>query len=107
VYKKSEGHCKLCGNFVSYEDFTIDHIIPLAKGGTNDINNLQCACKVCNNIKTDILPNEFMDKITEMIVYNMNEKYNKEIGRKIFKMIITANLHRIFKRSKEIHIEQI
>ena len=86
VYKESEGHCKLCGKFVNYDEFTIDHIIPLAKGGTNEINNLQCACEICNKIKTDVLPNEFIDKITDMLMYNMNEKYNKNIGRKIFKM---------------------
>jgi len=95
VYEKSKGHCCLCGNFVDYEDYTIDHIMPLAKGGTNDISNLQCTCKVCNNIKTDVLPDEFMDKITEMIIYCMNMKYNKIIGRKIFKMLLTANVHRI------------
>lgn len=98
VYRKSKGHCCLCGEFVDYDDFTVDHIIPLAKGGTNDIDNLQCACKVCNNIKTDVLPNEFIDKITEMIIHNMNNKYNKKIGNKIIKMIITANVHRLIKR---------
>ena len=98
VYRKSKGHCCLCGNFVDYDEFTVDHIVPLAKGGTNDINNLQCACKVCNNIKTDVLPNEFIDKITEMIVHSMNNKYNQKIGNKIIKMMITANIHRILKR---------
>jgi hypothetical protein len=97
VYRKSKGHCCLCGKFVDYEEFTVDHIIPLAKGGTNEIDNLQCACKVCNNIKTDVLPNEFMDKITEMIIHNMNNKYNKNIGHKMIKMLFTSNIHRIIK----------
>lgn len=90
VYRKTEGHCALCGNFVDYEDYTIDHIVPLSKGGTNDINNLQCACKVCNNIKTDILPDEFMDKISQILVHNMNNNYDKIIGKKLSKMIFKA-----------------
>jgi 5-methylcytosine-specific restriction endonuclease McrA len=99
IYRNSKGHCCLCGKFVDYEDFTVDHIIPLAKGGTNEIDNLQCACKVCNNIKTDVLPNEFIDKITEMIVYSMNKKYNRCIGRKMIHMLITSNIHRITKHN--------
>ena len=71
--------------------------IQIANGGTNDSDNLQCACRVCNNIKADVLPDEFMDKITEMMIHNMNKKYNKVIGRKIIKMIFTANMHRVIK----------
>ena len=58
VYTKTEGHCAICGKFVPYTEFTVDHIVPLAKGGSNDLSNPQCACGVCNRIKQDILPEE-------------------------------------------------
>lgn len=32
---------------------TIDHIIPVSKGGTNDESNLQTAHWSCNSIKSD------------------------------------------------------
>ena len=41
VYERTQGKCALCGKFVRFDQFTIDHIIPLAKGGTNDRNNLE------------------------------------------------------------------
>lgn len=43
--------CKYCRN---KENLTIDHKIPKIKGGSNDINNLQCLCKKCNGLKSDL-----------------------------------------------------
>ena len=41
-------HCKNVLNF-TYE---IDHIIPLYKGGNNELYNLQALCRNCHGIKT-------------------------------------------------------
>lgn len=35
---------------------TTDHIVPRAKGGTNDRRNLVAACYRCNQNKADMLP---------------------------------------------------
>ena len=84
VYNKSEGRCAICGEFVSYDEFTVDHIIPLAKGGDNKLNNLQCACRVCNRIKQDILPEDLLDRLTIIMLHQLGMKKNKKY-RKIIK----------------------
>ena len=33
IYKKYHGICQICGTEISYEEMTIDHIIPLDAGG--------------------------------------------------------------------------
>lgn len=41
---------------------TIDHVIPLARGGTNYEGNLVPCCKSCNSSKQDLLVIEFVTR---------------------------------------------
>ncbi len=83
IYNKYKGRCAICGKFVSYDDFTIDHMVPLSKGGTNEMDNLQLACNVCNRIKQDILPEDFMKKLTEIILYQMRKSYDNRLWKRM------------------------
>lgn len=38
---------------------TVDHIIPMSKGGDDSIENTCAACFACNNEKSDMMPDEF------------------------------------------------
>lgn len=52
--------CAVCAvKLVKYE---VDHIVPLAKGGTNQDSNLQLLCVSCNRTKQAIDPIEFMQR---------------------------------------------
>jgi hypothetical protein len=48
--------CHICSKPIHYTDFSIDHIIPISRGGTQDLDNLLPAHKVCNSQKSNKLP---------------------------------------------------
>lgn len=86
IYERTKGRCALCGKFIRFDQFTVDHIIPLAKGGTNDIENLQCTCKQCNAMKQDLSEDEFLDKLFDIFAYQFKKKENKTYKKKIKKL---------------------
>jgi 5-methylcytosine-specific restriction enzyme A len=52
VLEKSEKKCAGCQCCLESKKYDIDHIKPLASGGTNQIDNLQALCKACHRDKT-------------------------------------------------------
>lgn len=40
--------CCYCGRFLTFEQFTIEHITPRKAGGDNDPNNIEVCCGKCN-----------------------------------------------------------
>ena len=48
VIKRDGGKCLCCS---TTDDLTVDHIIPISKGGDSSYYNLQTLCNSCNSIK--------------------------------------------------------
>ena len=44
-----------CANCKTTERLSLDHIVPLSKGGVHDLDNWQCLCVPCNSRKRDCL----------------------------------------------------
>ena len=67
LYRRDSGTCYLCGRKCNFEDYTvrdgafiagdwypsIDHVIPLAKGGLHSWDNVMLAHRRCNSEKSD------------------------------------------------------
>lgn len=58
VYKRDKGICGLCGLYVMFGDYHLDHVIPISKGGLHAYSNVQVAHKACNLKKSDRLLTE-------------------------------------------------
>jgi 5-methylcytosine-specific restriction protein A len=64
--KLAIGVCYYCGRLFEPRDLTMDHIVPLARGGKSTKENLVACCKECNNKKKTLLPiewEEYMNKL--------------------------------------------
>ncbi|PID78012.1 MAG: HNH endonuclease [Deltaproteobacteria bacterium] len=64
--KLSKGKCFYCGKMILPHDLTMDHVVPLSRGGKSSKGNLVTACKECNNKKKNLLPVEWIEYL-EMI----------------------------------------
>ncbi len=49
IFERDQGLCAYCGGLILYDElWHIDHVIPVAKGGSNDPKNLVLSCPACN-----------------------------------------------------------
>jgi len=57
--KRSTGICHYCKKMFLPAQLTMDHIIPVARGGKSEKFNLVPCCKECNTQKRNLLPSEW------------------------------------------------
>ena len=49
--KTSPGLCHYCGRKFTFKELTLDHVVPLSRGGTTSPGNVVPACRECNKAK--------------------------------------------------------
>lgn len=65
MYGVQEGRCNGCEVLFPFRNMTIDHIIPRARGGTDDPQNLQLLCGACNSTKGTGTQEDLIVKLRE------------------------------------------
>jgi 5-methylcytosine-specific restriction protein A len=71
----AKGVCYYCQRPVTRDQMTLDHIVPLIRGGRSTRGNMVLACKTCNNRKKYLLPMEWEDYLQNSV-----EKANPELN---------------------------
>lgn len=51
IYERDNGICAYCDTNLPPDGFSVDHIHPVALGGSDDLDNLTVACRSCNSAK--------------------------------------------------------
>ena len=57
--KCAKGMCHYCRQPTAPKELTMDHIVPIARGGKSTKGNVVPCCKACNNQKKQLLPMEW------------------------------------------------
>jgi 5-methylcytosine-specific restriction endonuclease McrA len=53
IIARDGSRCHICKRLITPKDLTLDHLIPLSKGGPHTPENLACAHRVCNSQRND------------------------------------------------------
>jgi len=107
--------CVYCGKGVTSETATIDHVTPVAKGGTEEPNNLATACRACNDKKRNLdvinfvlknFPKGQQEKIMARIknitkISTEDSKKIKEMTETELNVLIRRNLREILSHKFE------
>jgi len=60
------GICHYCGARVAPQELTLDHVVPLVRGGQSTRGNCVPACKECNSRKQSLLPVEWAEYLQRL-----------------------------------------
>jgi 5-methylcytosine-specific restriction protein A len=64
--KIQKGECYYCHRQVGRSGLTMDHVLPLSRGGKSRKGNIVPACKQCNSKKKYLLPIEWEDYLKSL-----------------------------------------
>ena len=67
LFHDQQRKCVYCGNEYRYDELEIEHIIPKALGGPDNIRNCHLACKACNQSKGTMTDIEFRKKHANLL----------------------------------------
>jgi len=62
----ARGRCHYCERACRPGELTMDHIVPIIRGGRSTRGNVVPACKECNNRKKYLLPVEWEDFMSQL-----------------------------------------
>ncbi len=71
----AQGHCNYCRSVLTADNFSIDHMVPIARRGSHEEKNLAVCCTLCNGAKGALDYVEFKDLLRAM------ESWSNEIRR--------------------------
>ena len=75
LYDAQQGVCGGCGRELEKEFMELDHIMPRADGGANDITNRIMLCSPCNRKKSHRLT------LSGLVAQNKKDKWTKDAGK--------------------------
>ena len=80
IFARDMGRCQYCGSKFPTSELSLDHVVPLSRGGQNSWVNVVCACTACNKRKGGRTPEQTHMKL---IRPPLEPKFNPQISLKL------------------------
>lgn len=84
IHAKFGGRCAYCGVEITLTGMQIDHIQPRSLGGSNQHDNLNPACRACNNFKNvwslEAFRRNLSDQVERCRKYSVNFRNAERFG---------------------------
>ena len=100
VWQKYGGRCAYCGCEITIKEMQVDHVKPKRIGGSNDMDNLNPSCRLCNHYKRAMSLEEFRTWALGGLVSRLRKIYTVRVAEKYG--IITINNY-----DKKFYFEKI
>lgn len=121
VFKRDGFKCQYCGSVPPIVVLEVDHIIPVSKKGSNDIDNLLTSCFDCNRGKSNreltALPQTTVEKITLLkereaqykeyrkLIKNIDNRINEEMDE-VDDILIESHNYHLLERFKQLSLKK-
>lgn len=92
IYEASDKKCAICGKPLELSEITIDHIVPLSRGGSNEIDNYRILCYSCNQFKGDRLDEEMYDGMIDILAAKLTKSYDVDLVNKLARAVVRSYL---------------
>lgn len=87
VLRRDNHSCRYCGATATDAKLTIDHVVPVALGGTDQPDNLVAACQDCNTGKTSSNPDaQLIEQVTDDAI-----RWGRAMGKAAEMMLADSN----------------
>jgi len=64
--RRGDGRCHYCDGLFPPRELTMDHVVPLVRGGVSSRSNVVPCCKECNSQKQNLLPVEWQEYLEKL-----------------------------------------
>lgn len=98
VFKRDGFKCQYCGSHPPEKILEVDHIHPISKGGTDEINNLITSCFECNRGKS----NNELSKIPTSLSIHIDILTEKEEQYKSYRKLLRSIERRVNNEIDEV-----
>ena len=71
LFERQRRRCVICGKAKTIKNFQVDHIVPVVRGGPDQVSNFQLLCPPCNQRKGIHTNQEFYERYKRVLSRNM------------------------------------